>query len=111
MCYVVIESIIRINKNNYKLNYKLIMANILIATIKGKLNSSIDILFDSINQVGDTISFNNIIRLIPSGEDYTMFFYKTIKFCSSNDDSRSFRIESIFNNGGKYEVVVSPIKA
>ena len=80
-----------------------------IATIKGKLNSSIEIFFDSINQVGDIINFNNIINIIPSGEDCTQFFYKIIKFCSCNDDSRAFRIDNIYVSGDKYVVMVSPV--
>jgi len=80
-----------------------------IATIKGKLNTSIDILMDGIQQVGDVISFNNITNMIPKGENYTQFFYKAIKFCNSNGSTRSFRVDSITRGNGKYEIMVSPV--
>jgi len=82
-----------------------------IATIKGGVDSSIDILMDGIHQVGDIISFNNITSMIPSGEDYTRFFYNCINFCKTNGATRLFRVDRILGVDDKYEIQVSPVYA
>jgi len=82
-----------------------------IATIKGGVDSSIDVLMDGIHQVGDIISFNNITSMIPSGEDYTRFFYNCINFCKTNGATRLFRVDRILGGDDKYEIQVSPVYA
>lgn len=82
-----------------------------IATIRGGVGTSIDILMDGLQQVGDIISFNNITSLIPSGEDCTRFFFKCLDFCKTNGATRLFRVDQISEEGKKYEIMVSPIYA
>lgn len=82
-----------------------------IATIRGRVDTSIDILMDGLHQVGDIISFNNIVGMIPSGEDYTRFFFDCLNFCKSNGATRLFRVEQITGAGKKYEIMVSPVYA
>ena len=85
------------------------MSSMIVATIKGVANTSIDIIISGVHKVGDIISFNNIIHMVPSGEDCTHFFYNCINFCKKNGQTKSFRIESISNYGDKYEIRVSPV--
>ena len=85
------------------------MNSTIVATIKGVANTSIDIITSGFHKVGDIISFNNIINMVPSGEDCTQFFYNCINFCKKNGHTKSFRIESINFLGNKYEIKVSPV--
>lgn len=86
------------------------MTKKIVTTIKGGLNTSINILLNEIHQVGDTISFDNITNMVPSGEDYTKFFYSCISFCRTNG-TRLFRIDNVSSNGQQLELQVSPIFA
>lgn len=80
-----------------------------IATIKSGVGSSLSIVLDRAHQIGDVISFNNITDMVPSGEDRTHFFYKSLQFCKENG-SRLFRIDHILNNDTqRYELIVSPV--
>lgn len=80
-----------------------------LATIRGGVGTSIDILMDSMHQVGDIISFNNITSMIPRGEDYTRFFFNCINFCKRNGATRLFRVDKIIGNDERYEIMVTPI--
>lgn len=86
-------------------------ANSTIATIRGRVDTSIDILMDGLHQVGDIINFNNITSLIPSGEDYTRFFFNCLNFCKTNGSTRLFRVEKISGGEERYEIMVSPVYA
>ncbi len=85
------------------------MANSILATIKGTFNTSIRILLDTMHQVGDVISFKNITHMVPQGEDYTRFFHECVNFCTSNGDTRFFRINDIRTSPDGYELIVSPV--
>ena len=53
------------------------MTKAVIATLKGALNSSIDIVVDTMCHVGQKISFEDMGKIVPPQlEDYTSFFYK-----------------------------------
>ena len=71
------------------------MRNTIIATIKGALGTSIDIIIDATRKVGDIIDFSNLIDLIPHGADHTKFFYAVVNFCQKNGGFRTYKIESI----------------
>ncbi len=85
------------------------MANSIVTTIRGRLNTSIDIILDKVQHVGDIISFKNIIGMVPQEEDYTQFFYQCIQFCSVNGNTRLFRVDDVLSIGGRMEIRVSPV--
>ncbi len=87
------------------------MTKAVIATLKGALNSSIDIVVDTMCHVGQKISFEDMGKIVPPQlEDYTSFFYKCINFCTING-SRIFNIDRILQKDNGYELKVSPVGA
>ena len=86
------------------------MTNTVVATLKGALNSSIDIMVNTMCHVGQKISFEDMGKIVPPQlEDYTSFFYKCIDFCTING-SRIFNIDRILQKDGGYELKVSPVQ-
>lgn len=86
------------------------MTNTVVATLKGALNSSIDIMVNTVCHVGQKISFEDMGKIAPPQlENYTHFFYKCIDFCTING-SRIFNIDHILRKDNGYELEVSPVE-
>jgi len=87
------------------------MKDKIVATLKGAMNTSLNILLGTMLQVGDTIDMNNITHLVPDGENTTHFFKNYVNFCESNGKSRIYRVDEISQYDGRYVLQVSGVRA
>ncbi len=79
------------------------------AILKGKLNSSIVVLLNTVKGIGDRVDFHNITKMVPSGTDYTKFLYSCIDFCKNNDGAMEFTVEDVVNGNDETLLTVCPI--
>lgn len=79
------------------------------AILKGKLNTSIEVLLSTVKEIGDCVDFHNITKMVPSGTDYTKFLYACIEFCNVNGGSKEFRVEDIVDHDNETQLIVCPV--
>lgn len=80
------------------------------ATLKGKLNTSIDVLLGTVKSIGDQVDFHNITKMVPTGTDYTRFLYACIEFCNGNGGAKEYRVEDVIQSADGTQIVVCPAK-
>ncbi len=79
------------------------------AILKGKLNSSIVVLLNTVKGIGDKVDFHNITKMVPSGTDYTKFLYSCIDFCKNNDGAMEFTVENVVSRNEETQLIVCPV--
>lgn len=81
----------------------------IIATVKGGLNTSLNIIVRKVHQVGDILDLSTIIHLVPDGISYAKFFKEYVSFCINNNSSKLYRVDAIQQTQNGCEMQVSPI--